>query len=58
MTPPPPDRVSECLETIFGVRILKFFEADQGSGMEKIRILDGNNVLAKITQFILLVVPN
>jgi hypothetical protein len=35
-----PDHVSESLETIFGVKILKFFEADPGSGMEKIRIRD------------------
>jgi hypothetical protein len=43
-----PDHFSECLETIFGVIILKFFEADPGwkklgSGMEKIRIRDGKN---------------
>jgi hypothetical protein len=31
---------SESLETIFCVKILKFFEADPGSGMEKIRIRD------------------
>jgi hypothetical protein len=35
-----PDHISECLETIFLVKILKFFEADPGSGMEKIRIRD------------------
>jgi hypothetical protein len=40
-----PDHISESLETIFWVRILKFFDADPGwkkfgSGMEKIRILD------------------
>jgi hypothetical protein len=43
-----PDHISESLETIFGVKILKFFDADAdsgifltldpGSGMEKIRI--------------------
>jgi hypothetical protein len=43
-----PDHFSESLETIFWVKILKFFEADAvqgfrnlfdpGSGMEKIRI--------------------
>jgi hypothetical protein len=38
-----PDHISGCLETIFGVKILKFFEADPGSGMEKIRIRDGGN---------------
>jgi hypothetical protein len=30
-----PDHISESLETIFCVKILKFFEADPGSGMEK-----------------------
>jgi hypothetical protein len=35
-----PDHISECLETIFLVKILKFFDADSGSGMEKIRIRD------------------
>ncbi len=29
------DHISESLETIFGVKILKFFDADPGSGMEK-----------------------
>ncbi len=33
-----PDHIFESLETIFWVKILKFFDADQGSGMEKIRI--------------------
>jgi hypothetical protein len=35
-----PDHMSESLETIFWVKILKFFDADPGSGMEKIQILD------------------
>jgi hypothetical protein len=42
-----PDHISESLETIFWVKILKFFDADPewkksdpGSGMEKIRIQD------------------
>ncbi len=30
-----PDHISESLETIFGVKIIKFFDADPGSGMEK-----------------------
>jgi hypothetical protein len=34
------DHISECLETIFWVKILKFFDADLGSRMEKIRICD------------------
>jgi hypothetical protein len=29
------DHISENLETIFGVKILKFFVADKGSGTEK-----------------------
>jgi hypothetical protein len=40
-----PDHISESLETIFWVKILKFFGADPGwekfgSGMENIRIRD------------------
>jgi hypothetical protein len=35
-----PEHISESLETIFGVKIRKFFDADLGSGMEKIRIRD------------------
>jgi hypothetical protein len=40
-----PDHISESLETIFWVKIpvLKFFDADPGPGMEKIRIQDGKN---------------
>jgi hypothetical protein len=29
------DHISESLETIFGVKFLKFFDVDPGSGMEK-----------------------
>ncbi len=32
-----PDHISESLKTIFWVKILKFFDANPGSGMEKIR---------------------
>ena len=35
-----PNHISESLETNFGVKILKFFDADPGSGMGKIRIRD------------------
>jgi hypothetical protein len=35
-----PDHISEWLETIFWVKILTFFDADPGSGMEKFRIWD------------------
>jgi hypothetical protein len=35
-----PDHISESLETIFGVKIFIFFDADPGFGMEKIRIRD------------------
>jgi hypothetical protein len=35
-----PDHISERLETIVWVKILKFFDADPGSGMEKIRLWD------------------
>jgi hypothetical protein len=30
-----PDHISESLETIFGVKIHKFFDADPGSGIKK-----------------------
>jgi hypothetical protein len=36
-----PDHISESLKTIFWVKILKFFDVDLGSGVEKIRIRDG-----------------
>jgi hypothetical protein len=36
-----PDHIFENLETIFLVKMLKFFDADPGSGMEKIWIRDG-----------------
>ncbi len=39
-----PNHISESLKTIFWVKlvkILKFFYADPGSGLEKIRIRDG-----------------
>ncbi len=35
-----PNHISECLKSIFWVKILKFFEADSGSEMKKIRIRD------------------
>jgi hypothetical protein len=38
-----PDHISESLESIFWVKILKFFDADPGFGMEKIRIRDVKN---------------
>jgi hypothetical protein len=38
-----PDHISESLETIFWVKVLKFFDADPGSGTEKIRIQDRKN---------------
>jgi hypothetical protein len=30
-----PDHISEILEAICGVKIVKFFDADPGSGMER-----------------------
>jgi hypothetical protein len=36
-----PDHIFLSLETIFLVKILKFFDADPGSGMETVRIRDG-----------------
>jgi hypothetical protein len=43
-----PDHISECLETrtIFWVKILKFFDADPGSGVKKLNI-DHNTVSIK-----------
>jgi hypothetical protein len=38
-----PDHISKSLETIFWVKILKLFDADPESGLEKIRIRDGKN---------------
>jgi hypothetical protein len=42
-----PDHIFYRLETIFvvflGLKYLKFFDADPGSGMEKVRIRDGKN---------------
>jgi hypothetical protein len=38
-----PDHISESLESIFCVKILKFFDADSGFRIEKIRIWDGKN---------------
>jgi hypothetical protein len=35
-----PDHISESLETIFWVKILKFFDADPGSGMKTNRTWD------------------
>jgi hypothetical protein len=35
-----PDHIFVSLETIFWVKIFKFFDVDPGSGMEKIRIRD------------------
>ncbi len=39
-----PDHISGSSETIFWFKILKFCDADPGSGMEKIRIRDGKNL--------------
>jgi hypothetical protein len=36
-----PDHISERLKIIFWVRILKFFDVDPGSKMEKILTRDG-----------------
>ncbi len=37
-----PDHIFESLETIFWIKIFKFFDADPGSGMEKIRIRENH----------------
>jgi hypothetical protein len=44
-----PDHISQSLETIFFVKILEFFDADPGPGIEKIRIRDQNIGSATLT---------
>jgi hypothetical protein len=39
-----PDHISEGKKQFFGVKILKFFDVDPGSGMEKIQIRAGINI--------------
>jgi hypothetical protein len=43
-----PDHHSESFETNFWVKILKFFEANPGSEMEKIRIRDGKILIRDV----------
>jgi hypothetical protein len=43
-----PDHISESLETISWVQILKFFDADPGFGMEIIRIWEPGSGMEKI----------
>jgi hypothetical protein len=43
-----PDHISESLETILWVKILKFYDSDPVCEMEKIRIRDGKNVNVKL----------
>ncbi len=38
-----PDHISESLEPFFGLKYMKFFDADPGSGIEKNLIKDGTN---------------
>ncbi len=42
-----PDHISESLETLFGVKIIKIFDADPGSVMERIRIWDPGSRMDK-----------
>jgi hypothetical protein len=49
-----PDHIFESLETIFWVKILKFFVADPGSEMEKIRIRDKHSGSATLVSYCLL----
>jgi hypothetical protein len=50
-----PDHISERLETIFWVKILRFFDADPGFRMEKILIWDKtyriHNTVNKLSLF-------
>jgi hypothetical protein len=43
-----PDHMPESLETIFRVKILDFFDADPGSGMEKVWIRAPESGMKKI----------
>jgi hypothetical protein len=48
-----PDHIFESLETIFWFKILKFFDADPGSGIEKSATLPENNkMLATCRSFL------
>jgi hypothetical protein len=46
-----PDHISESLEIIFWLKYLKFFDADQRSGMGKIRIRSGINIRIRNTGY-------
>jgi hypothetical protein len=43
-----PYHISESFKTLFWVKILKFFDADPGSGMKKIRIWDPRSGMERI----------
>jgi hypothetical protein len=43
-----PDHISKSLETIFWVKILKFFDADPESGIQGGKILDPGSGMEKI----------
>jgi hypothetical protein len=53
-----PDQISESLETVFWVKILKLFDANPGSGMEKIWFRDKYPVSATLNFFIANPNPN
>jgi hypothetical protein len=45
-----PEHISESLETIFWVKTLKFFDADPGSGLEKIQNRDKHTGSVTLTE--------
>jgi hypothetical protein len=54
-----PNHISESLETVFWVKILKFLDADPGSGMENIRKGDlryTSRILITVSGYLLLLV--
>jgi hypothetical protein len=53
-----PDHISESLETIVWVKILKFFDADPGSGMEKTPQIRNTGNLLIFFLFVLNPVPD
>jgi hypothetical protein len=48
-----PDHISESLETIFGLKILKFFDADSDPGSRSSLIRDGKIRICKLLTGIL-----
>jgi hypothetical protein len=52
------DQISKILETIFWVKMLKFFDADPGTGMEKILIRYKLLKTSRIRNTVVIVIKN